>query len=173
MYIKRPKGEEAEPAEEKSKDTPTAKVHHVRRGRPKGCRRDSQTGRSARGYEERDGQPWRSAQELGIVWLGAKCDVSPTQAHYLTGIHSADGGEVYCCKYCWKVKWLSDSKDGAEQMTSLMTKHGSDIGYQKLLDTKPDAKMLIYQLQDIWMLRGHLSKDDLQEVIDMSIKEDK
>ena len=108
---------------------------------------------------------------MGIVWLSPKCNSSSTQAHYLVSIYSVDGGDIYCCKYCWKVKWLPNSRDGAEQLSVLMRKYGDDIGYQLLLDRKPNAKKLMYQLQDIWMLRGQLGKGDLKTIIDMSIKE--
>ena len=108
---------------------------------------------------------------MDVVWFDAKCDKSPGGAHYLVGIYKVDAGEVYCCKYCWKVKWLPNSRDGAEQMTRLMTKHGNDVGYQKLLDLKPDAKEMLCKLQDIWMLVGRLGKNDLKAIIDMAKKE--
>ena len=108
---------------------------------------------------------------MEVVWLGTECDKSPGGAHYLVSVYAADGGDVYCCKYCWKVKWLSNSKDGAEQMTRLMTKHGDDVGYQKLMDLKPESKEMLYKLQNIWMLVEQLDKDDLKAIIDMAVKE--
>lgn len=108
---------------------------------------------------------------MGIVWLDAGCDISPSKAHDLTSIHPVDGGDVYCCKYCWRVKWLPNSMETTQQLTKLMTKYGNNIGYLKLLDRRHEAKMLIYQLQELWVLRGQLDRDELQAVIDMSIKE--
>ncbi len=171
MYTERPKGQEVGPAKEKSQDTPEAKVYHVRRGRPKGSRRDSKTRKPTRGHEGRDCKSRRSAKIMGITWLGTECDKSPSGAHYLVGVHSADGGEVYCCKYCWRVKWLPASTSGAEEFDKLIYKYGTEIAYQKLLDRRYNAKEVMYQLQDIWMLAGQLGSKDLQSIIDMSIKE--
>ncbi|KKL19471.1 hypothetical protein LCGC14_2465150, partial [marine sediment metagenome] len=128
--------------------------------RAEGHRQNDRIRRSARGDEGGDGEGRRSAQELEIVWIGHECSDSPTGAHWLIGDSDAvDRGFLFKCKFCHRYKWLPIGTDEALTMGELMRKYGEDIGYQKMLDRKPAAKVLVAKLQELRRLRGVIKYD--------------
>ena len=99
----------------------------------------------------------RSAQELGIKWLEARCDDSPTsKAHYLVAKTDTSAGVIFECKYCHKVTWLPASLDECERLNTWMHIYGKDGGYQRILDLHPAAKRLLSKIQDIYYLKKSL-----------------
>lgn len=125
-----------------------------------GHRRGHKARKSDRGVEGQDKATRRSAKELGIVWFDYSCSDSPTKAHCMMAIDTVDGGDVFKCIYCHRCKWLPRSFGDAEKMSNLMRTFGMEMGYQKMLDRHPAARVLIAKLQDLWYLRKTIKSDE-------------
>lgn len=111
-------------------------------------------GKPARVSKGKNRPSGRSAKELGIVWIGSRCEDSPvTKAHHMIGRISIDQGEIFECKYCHKVKWLPKTEAECTRMGNWLQVHGKDEGYQRTLDSHPAAKRLISKIQDIYYLK--------------------
>ncbi len=95
----------------------------------------------------------RSAKELGIKWIGSRCDDSPSGAHYSIGVSMIDGGTVFRCIYCERVQWLPNSTEESRRFDTWISKYGLNKAYQMLLDAHPTAMHLISKIQDIRYLR--------------------
>lgn len=129
-----------------------------RRGRRRG--RSYSLRESARTTEGDNRPSGRSAKELGIEWLGDRCEKSPvTKAHFLIGMQKVDGGVLFKCKYCHHVKWLPVTDKEAVRLANWMKVYGEDGGYQRILDLHPTAKRLIAKVQDIYYLQKVLPVD--------------
>ena len=99
----------------------------------------------------------RSAKELGITWLDARCEDSPiTKAHHFVASTVVDEGSVYECMHCHRVEWLPNSLDACMELSRNMNIYGLDLAYQKMLDDHPAAKRLMTKIQDIYYLRKAL-----------------
>jgi len=102
----------------------------------------------------------RSAQELGIEWLDARCEDSPiTKAHWLLDKTNISNGVIFECKFCHRVKWLPVDMDTCSKLGNLMKVYGNDLGYQKMLNERPQAKRLMSKIQDIYYLRKSVPED--------------
>ena len=99
----------------------------------------------------------RSAKELGIEWLNARCEDSPvSKAHFLVTNTIVDEGTMFECIYCHKVKWLPNSMNGCIALNKYLQVYGLDGGYQRMLDDHPAAKRMLAKVQDIYYLRKAL-----------------
>lgn len=148
---------------ERNKGSQTERTPPKGKGRAKAESRDGRRGRRGRTYSLRDTireakarnpAPGRSAKELGIVWLDPRCEESPrTKAHFFIAKTTVNGGSVYQCKYCQRVKWMPNSLNECQEMWRMMQVYGLDGGYQKILDKNPSARRLLSKIQDIYYLR--------------------
>ena len=77
---------------------------------------------------------------MGVVWVDSNCEDSSIGAHFFEGILRVDGGDVFKCKYCKKVKWLPGSIEGAVKLAAAIRKYGDDEGYRRFLGHFPKAK---------------------------------
>jgi len=126
-----------------------------KRGRKRG--RSYSLGDTIREAERRDTSFGRSSKELGITWLGVRCEDSPvTKAHYLVDRTKVGDGTIYECKYCHKVKWLPNTESDCIKLGNFLQIYGHDTGYQKILDQHPAAKSLMAKIQDIYYLKKSL-----------------
>jgi hypothetical protein len=117
-------------------------------------------GRAIREAKARNRKLGRSAKELGIRWLDARCEESPvTKAHYFIACTRVGDGDIYECKYCHRVKWMPCGIDNCTEFWNYMQIYGKDGAYQRILDENPEAKRMIAKIQDIYYLRLAL-KDD-------------
>ncbi len=148
---------------EKVKHPKTKGESHAKaKGRNKGGRRGRNYSlrETIREAKRRNPAPGRSAQELGITWLDARCEDSPvSKAHYLIGRTQVDQGTVFECRYCHKVKWLPNGIDGAQRLGYLLHVYGLDGGYQRMLDEHPAARRLMSKIQDIFYLKKSLPSE--------------
>lgn len=151
------KGGKNKTASSKSKGDAKAKSGN-RRGRKRG--RTYSLRESARTTEGANRPSGRSAKELGITWLDARCDKSPkTRVHWFIGRMNTDNGTVFQCKFCHRVKWLPNTIQECERLGNWMRVYGEDGGYQRLLDLHPTAKRLMSKIQDIYYLKKSIPAD--------------
>jgi hypothetical protein len=143
-------------AAEASKSYAEAKT---RNGGKKGHRPVNPTGRATGRNKVSDSKSGRSAKELGIRWIGSKCQFSPTGAHHSISRMTIDGGDIFECIYCHGVKWLPNDRATAAQMGKVISKYGISEGYAIFLDRLPKVKKLLSKLQDIPYLRRVLPDD--------------
>ncbi len=109
---------------------------------------------SIREAEGRNPAPGRTAKELGIEWPGERCEESPvTHAHWFTGRTYIDGGVIFECKFCHKVKWLPTEYEHCYDLGAWQHIYGLTTGYQRMLDLHPSARRLLSKIQDIYYLR--------------------
>lgn len=155
------KGDErtkASDTSQKGKDNAEDKGGGRKRGRKRG--RSYSFRDAIREVERRDNSFGRSAKELGIEWLDGRCEENKvTKAHYMVGRTHVDGGTVFMCVYCGKVKWLPNSFGRAQVLGQYIERYGKTVGYQKILDRHPAAKRLLSKIQDIYYLRKSISAD--------------
>ena len=91
---------------------------------------------------------------MGIVWPDARCDDSPvSKAHHTIARTQIDGGDIYECKYCHRVKWLPNNMTECVRLGNWLKIYGYNGGYQRILDLHPAAKRLLSKIQDIYYLR--------------------
>jgi len=143
----------------KKKGKSNAKTKRAGRKRKVGPGPTYSFGRTIREFEGRNRSTRRSAQELGITWLDSYCENSPTKGHLLVGATRIDGGTVYKCSICHKVKWIPSGLDECIKLGNSMKIYGQDGGYQRILDKHPAAKMLMAKIQDIYYLRKALTPE--------------
>jgi len=145
---------------EESENTTKAKdgdERPKRRGRKRGYH---YTARKPTGEAKgKDSPSGRSAAELGIVWVDARCELSPTKAHHMIGKFHIDKGVLYECKYCHRVRWQPFSLTAAVRFGSLMRIYGEDEGYRRALNHHPAARRLIAKLQDLYLLRASMPEE--------------
>ncbi len=131
-------------------------------GRTARLRQDNKIRRAIREAKARNRQSGRSAKELGIAWLGARCEDSHvSKAHHWIGSTLVDAGTIFECKHCHKVCWLPNSLNDCVDMNRNMSIYGQDSGYQKMLDVHPAAKRLLAKIQDIYYLRKALKDNNM------------
>ena len=143
----------------KKKGKGNAKVKGGGRGRKVKPGPTYSFGRTIREFEDGNRSTRRSAKELGITWLDAYCEESPTKGHLLVGATKIDTGTVYKCNICHKVKWLPNDIDECIKLGNFMKIYGQDGGYQRILDRHPAAKRLMAKIQDIYYLRKALTPE--------------
>jgi len=151
------KSSKAGSTEKKSKSN--AKAKRAGRKREPRHRPDYSSGGTVGKPESRNRATRRSAQELGITWLDAYCEESPTKGHLLVGRTRVDGGTVYKCSVCHRVKWMPDDIEECIRLGNSMKIYGEDGGYQRVLDKHPAAKRLMAKIQDIYYLRKALTPE--------------
>lgn len=118
--------------------------------------------RAIREAKARNRSTGRSAQVLGITWLGSRCEDSPvSKAHHFIACTKVDTGDIYECQYCHKVKWMPCGIDECQEFDRNMQIYGCDLAYQKLLDEHPAAKRMIAKIQDIYYLRKAIKNDSV------------
>ena len=124
-----------------------------KRGRPKTDNKGRKPNTGAKGE---DRTPRRSAQELGIEWIGDFCpDGSP---HHLIDIHKFDGGGLFKCSNCKKHVWLPYVLRDAAELDGLIDRYGAQTGYCKYLDKNREVKCLVAKLQDLWYARQNITE---------------
>lgn len=125
-------------------------------------RGDYQARVSTRGLEGEDNPAWRSAEELGVEWFDHYCPDKPTppHSHHLVGTTPVDGGVLFVCKYCGRIKWLPSTIGGSYALWECMRKYGEQKGYCIALDFHPAAKRLLSKVQNFYLLRKVLSDGD-------------
>jgi hypothetical protein len=156
-YAKGDEGSQNSHPETQSKSDAKIKTGSKRGRKP---RQNNPSGGDAGEAKRRDYSGRRSARELGISWVGSRCEVAPSKAHVLVGKNYVDSGYVFQCTYCGKVKWLPASFDLCNKMNKLMQVYGYDTGYQMMLDEHPTARRLLSKIQDIYYLRRSLPPDE-------------
>ncbi len=113
-----------------------------------------------RDIEGRNRPSGRSAKELGITWLDTRCEESPrSKAHFLVGKTVVDGGTVFECKFCHRVRWLPNNLNECQRLGNWFYIYGLDGGYQRVLDLHPAAKRLMSKIQDIYYLKKTIPPD--------------
>ena len=145
------------------KDSQTISAAQASKGNAKDKGRNGRKGRRGRSYslrsavgdaERRNPAPGRSAKELGIEWLDARCEDSPvTKAHHFIARTKVDTGCMWECKYCHKIKWMPLSYVECLELDKYMHIYGLSGGYQRILDCHPAARRLLSKIQDIYYLR--------------------
>jgi len=143
----------------KKKGKGNAKVKGRGRGRKAKSGPTYSFGGAIRKFENRNPPARRSAKELGITWLDSYCEDSPTKGHLLKGTTRIDGGTVYKCSICHRVKWMPDNLDECIKLGNSMKIYGQDEGYQRILDKHPAARRLMAKIQDIYYLRKALTPE--------------
>lgn len=133
-----------------------AKVKGGRRGHKLQRGRDSTSGAAVGTSEGADSSIRRSAKELGIEWPEDECAFSPGHAHYFQGKTYVDIGQIFRCFYCGQVKWLPVGCESGQVLTTLMRIYGVEGGYQRMLDSHPEAKRLLCHIKDIGYLNRAL-----------------
>ena len=103
----------------------------------------------------------RNAKQLGIRWIGSYCSTNPAIPHWLIETSKTEGGSIFKCRKCGKVKWLPTNMTDAILMGSLFSQYGFDAGYQMMLDRYPHTRNLIARIQDISYLQHALPADQL------------
>lgn len=143
------KGGKAKYTQAKSKSSIKAKGVDASSSKTKGHRRDNKDRKQNRRNEGKDSKLRRSAQELGITWLDSECEVA--KYHFLKEYDKVDGGVIFQCQYCHKVKWLPLSYDDAVKMGELMRKLGNQAGYCHFLNLPSHrmAKIMVAKLQEL------------------------
>ena len=129
-------------------------------GRGIKSRLDYQVRDSVRDAKRRNTPIGRSAKELGIEWIGARCEESPvSKAHYLVARTKVDEGCMWECVYCHRVKWLPITMEECCRLNAMMNVYGLDGGYQRILELHPAAKRMLCKIQDIYYLKKKLTGD--------------
>lgn len=122
-------------------------------------RRGNKNRQSDRGDEGEDSKPGRSASELGIRWIGSYCpDGSP---HYSIEYDKVEGGSVYRCIKCHKIKWLPVDFYEAIKLGTMMDKYKQQEGYCRYLNLHRSTKIMVAKLQDLERLSSKI--DDKME----------
>jgi len=104
----------------------------------------------------------RSATELGIKWIDARCeDSSVSKAHHWVGEVKVNEGSLFECKFCHRVIWLPSDFGGCADLSRNIAIYGHDLGYQKTLDLRPAAKRIMAKIQDIYYLRKAVQDNDI------------
>ena len=140
----------------------------ARRGRH---RKDDKDWQSDRGIEGADKVHRRSAEELGIEWIGSFCP--DNRPHYLIGRHTQSIGTIFICTNCKKSIWLPFIMSEAAKLSGLFGYIGVTKGYRKFLDRYPDARMLLAKMQNLWYARQTITDDKQFEKLVIATMEDK
>lgn len=148
----------------KSKSTPKVKSGDGRRRKER--RQHNTPRKSAREVEGGNITTGRTAKELGIVWPDDRCADSPiTKAHHFVAVSYIADGDIFECKYCHRVKWLSRNSKHAIKFGVWIRIYGEDRAYQMMLDRRPTAKNLMAKIQDFYLLRKSVPEESLAKVI--------
>lgn len=104
--------------------------------------------KSDNGAKGADSVRRRSAEDMGVVWIGDYCP--DNQPHHLVSIHNLDGGSIFKCKHCYQHIWLPSEIKDASRLESLIGYLGAQAGYCKFLNSHRPAKIVVAKLQDLW-----------------------
>ena len=156
--------------EAKSKVSRRAKGPYASSTKSKGHRQDNKNRKSYRGDEGEDSKPRRSASELGITWLDSVC--VDGKAHYLIEFDMVDGGSIFRCRYCRKIRLLPLDPTGIARLDTLMKKFGRQNGYCQYLNYHRAAKIMVAKLQELERLSLIVNdKLELARIADKILRE--
>ena len=162
---------EVEVADEESKDNAAVAAGDGASDRGAECGSYHKARKPIRGAKGKHSPHRRSAEVLGIEWIGHKCSKSPTGAHHLVAAVDIAGGSIFACKYCDGLEWLPNSYSEAGRFRESIAKLGMVDAYYQILGRHPDAMKLLAKLQGLLRVRDKMSREDYLQTVAVVMSE--
>ena len=104
---------------------------------------------------------------MDIEWIDSYCDKKPgaPHAHYFTATLNVDGGSIFFCTYCHRVKWLPNTIQDAELFNKLTKKFDAHTAYNIILHQRSAARRMLLRIKDIYLLERVLSPLEFAQVL--------
>lgn len=98
-----------------------------------------------------------------ITWGDSRCEDRPYPpfSHWWVQVGSVDGGNVFICKFCHRVRWYPSSLNEAISFSNLIQRcETTDEAYQMILEKHPIAAVQMAKLGDLRNIRKFVTDDD-------------
>jgi hypothetical protein len=98
-----------------------------------------------------------------ISWGDSRCEERPYPpfSHWWVMVSSVDGGNIFMCKFCHRLRWYPSTLSETVRFSNLIRSHEDiDNAYQELLRKHPVAAVQVAKLSDLRYIRKFIGDDD-------------
>lgn len=145
--VRRPEETETVCVEEKSISSAKAKKRGRKASRRDGHKQSYTSRRNVKLAEGRSGTGRRSAQELGITFPDAHCNISSNSSKLLKHYYVEVSPEIFRCEHCQEAIWQPRGFETAVAFGKEIHKYGLQKAYQRRVSRMPEVLDVLCELQ--------------------------